>query len=54
MKRTVAASLGHEDPGFTLSTYAHLMPTASERGRQAIDSFFTAPDQSAPKVPSEE
>ncbi|MGH3390984.1 MAG: tyrosine-type recombinase/integrase [Actinomadura sp.] len=52
--RTLADWLGHEDPGFTLRTYAHLMPAAAERGRRAIDAFFTIPEQSAPKVPSEE
>ncbi|MEU8310541.1 tyrosine-type recombinase/integrase [Actinomadura sp. NPDC048955] len=29
--RTVAEYLGHADPGFTLRTYAHLMPNAADR-----------------------
>jgi integrase len=49
--RTLADWLGHEDPPFTLRTYAHLMPAAAERGRKAIDAFFAVREQSAPKVP---
>jgi integrase len=52
--RTLAAWLGHEDPAFTLRIYAHLMPSASGRGRRAIDAFFAIPEPSARKVPSEE
>jgi len=40
--RTVAANLGHHDPGFTLRTYTHLMPSGEERTRQAIDRLFSA------------
>jgi integrase len=35
--RAVAEHLGHADPGFTLRTYAHLMPNAEDRARTAID-----------------
>jgi integrase len=35
--RAVAEYLGHADPGFTLRTYAHLMPQAEDRARDAID-----------------
>jgi integrase len=35
--RTVSEALGHHDPGFTLRTYAHLMPDAGEKIRAAID-----------------
>jgi integrase len=35
--RTVSEALGHHDPGFTLRTYAHLMPDAGDRVRAAID-----------------
>ena len=35
--RAVAAYLGHADPGFTLRTYAHLMPEDEDRARQAVD-----------------
>jgi integrase len=37
---TVAEWLGHADPGFTLRTYTHLMPDASDRGRRAMDAFW--------------
>ena len=47
--RTVAEFLGHTDPGFTLRTYAHLMPDAADRARRAIGAFFA----SAPEVPQE-
>jgi hypothetical protein len=32
--------LGHADPGFTLGTYTHLMPSSAERTRRAIDAVF--------------
>src|SRR5262249_7746368 len=35
--RAVAEYLGHHDPGFTLRTYTHLMPTSAERAREAVD-----------------
>lgn len=35
--RAVADYLGHADPGFTLRTYAHLMPEAEDRARVAVD-----------------
>lgn len=35
--RAVAEYLGHHDPGFTLRTYAHLMPESEDRARLAID-----------------
>ncbi len=40
--RAVAEYLGHSDPGFTLRTYTHLMPSSAERTRTAVDSAFTA------------
>ena len=48
----VAAWLGDTEQT-VLATYAHLMPEDTERGRKAMDRFFTA-DQaaSAPDVPS--
>lgn len=33
----LAEYLGHTDPGFTLRTYTHLMPSSHERTRQAVD-----------------
>ncbi|MGO4258918.1 tyrosine-type recombinase/integrase [Marmoricola sp. RAF53] len=40
--KTVAHNLGHEDAGFTLRTYTHLMPSSDERTRKAVDSAFAA------------
>ncbi|HEX8761913.1 MAG TPA: site-specific integrase, partial [Pseudonocardiaceae bacterium] len=33
----LAEYLGHSDPGFTLRTYTHLMPSSQQRTRQAVD-----------------
>jgi len=35
--RAVSEHLGHSDPGFTLRTYTHLMPSGEDRVRAAID-----------------
>lgn len=35
--RTLSEWLGHSDPGFTLRTYAHLMPGAEGKARRIID-----------------
>lgn len=35
--RDVAEYLGHADPGFTLRTYAHLMPASEDRARAIMD-----------------
>lgn len=35
--RALAAFLGHEDPGFTLRVYSHLMPASEDRARKAAD-----------------
>lgn len=40
--RAVADYLGHHDPGFTLRTYAHLMPESQDRARAAIDGALGA------------
>ncbi|WP_115976393.1 tyrosine-type recombinase/integrase [Streptomyces sp. MI02-2A] len=32
--------LGHHDPGFTLRTYTHLMPSSATRTRAAVDAVF--------------
>ena len=42
--RSLAAYLGHTDPGFTLRMYVHLMPDADDRLRLAIDRVFTSSD----------
>ncbi|MDQ4104027.1 MAG: tyrosine-type recombinase/integrase, partial [Actinomycetota bacterium] len=36
----LAEYLGHADPGFTLRTYTHLMPSSQERTRRAVDGVF--------------
>jgi integrase len=48
--RTLAEYLGHGDPGFTLRTYTHLMPSAPDRARKAVDAVFSG-GQSALNVP---
>jgi len=40
--RAVSEYLGHSDPGFTLRTYTHLMPSSAERTRAAVDAAFAA------------
>jgi integrase len=35
--KALSEYLGHSDPGFTLRTYTHLMPTSEERTRKAVD-----------------
>jgi integrase len=35
--KALSEALGHSDPGFTLGTYARLMPSAGDRVRAAID-----------------
>lgn len=44
--RAVSEYLGHSDPGFTLRTYTHLMPSSSERTRTALDAAFSAARES--------
>jgi hypothetical protein len=38
--KALASYRGHADPGFTLRTYTHLMPSSEERTRKAIDQAF--------------
>ena len=42
--RALASYLGHSDPGFTLRTYVHLMPSSDDRMRQAVDAVFASSD----------
>jgi integrase len=35
--KALSEYLGRSDPGFTLRTYTHLMPTSEERTRTAVD-----------------
>ncbi|MEU0479993.1 site-specific integrase [Streptosporangium sp. NPDC006013] len=47
--KAVADFLGHADPGFTLRTYTHLMPSSEDRMRQVIEDVWAAPGSAAPK-----
>ncbi|MBQ0884499.1 site-specific integrase [Streptomyces sp. RM72] len=38
--KALSEYLGHHDPGFTLRTYTHLMPTSATRTRAAVDAVF--------------
>ncbi|PWU45498.1 site-specific integrase [Micromonospora sp. S4605] len=38
--RALAEYLGHSDPGFTLRTYTHLMPSGEDTARRAIDRAY--------------
>ncbi|WP_328399621.1 site-specific integrase [Streptomyces sp. NBC_00390] len=38
--RALSQYLGHSDPGFTLRTYTHLMPSSEGRTRKAVDNLF--------------
>ncbi|MFJ1760746.1 tyrosine-type recombinase/integrase [Amycolatopsis sp. NPDC088138] len=39
----LADYLGHADPGFTLRTYTHLVPSSHQRARKAVDAVFGRP-----------
>jgi integrase len=41
--KELAEYLGHTDPGFTLRTYTHLVPTSFDRARAAIDGLLAGP-----------
>ncbi|MEV6735637.1 site-specific integrase [Streptomyces sp. NPDC051104] len=38
--KAVSQYLGHHDPGFTLRTYTHLMPSSEKRTREAVNRAF--------------
>ena len=40
-------SPGYADPGFTLRTYTHVMPTADDRARLAMDKALGGEDSGA-------
>ncbi|MCA1704359.1 MAG: site-specific integrase [Actinobacteria bacterium] len=42
--KAVSEYLGHSDPGFTLRTYTHLMPSSHERTRRVVDERLYPPD----------
>lgn len=48
--KALAEYLGHADPGFTLRVYTHLMPSAGERMRAAIDAAMGSGVQLAARV----
>jgi integrase len=50
--RAVADFLGHNDPGFTLRTYTHLLPTSEQRTRQAVDRALTGGAATADGLPT--
>jgi integrase len=39
--RALAEYLGHSDPGFTLRTYAHMLPASEDRTRRAVDAALS-------------
>ncbi len=38
--KALSAYVGHNDPGFTLRVYTHLMPSSDARARKAVDSLY--------------
>lgn len=40
--RALSQHLGRSDPGFTLRTYTHLVPSSEERTRRALDDPYGA------------
>ncbi|MET7459066.1 site-specific integrase [Nonomuraea sp. NPDC005501] len=54
--KALSEYLGHHDPGFTLRTYTHLMPSSEDRTRKAVDQVFGthSPEPCALDVPSQE
>src|SRR5690606_16895605 len=42
--KALSEYLGHADPGFTLRTYTHLLPSSHDRTRKAIDAVLRVPD----------
>ena len=48
--KELAEFLGHEDPGFTLRTYTHLMPSSHQRARLAVDGVFKPRKTPSPRT----
>ncbi|MGW7070633.1 tyrosine-type recombinase/integrase [Streptomyces sp. NPDC054855] len=44
--KALSKYLGHEDPGFTLRVYTHLMPSSESRTRKAVDALFDTASKS--------
>ncbi|SCD86215.1 hypothetical protein [Streptomyces evansiae] len=38
--KALSTCLGHSDPGFTLRTYTHLLPSGEARARAAMDGLY--------------
>jgi integrase len=49
--KALSEYLGHSDPGFTLRTYTHLLPTSEQRTRQAVDRALTGGAATADGLP---
>ncbi|MFJ3923886.1 integrase [Streptomyces sp. NPDC090022] len=45
--KALSTYLGHGDPGFTLRTYTHLMPSSEGRTRKAVDGVYKASDSAS-------
>ncbi|MGX1492877.1 integrase [Streptomyces tendae] len=45
--KALSEYLGHHDPGFTLRTYTHLMPSSGTRTRAAVDRVFSHEEPAA-------
>ncbi|TQM10922.1 tyrosine-type recombinase/integrase [Pseudonocardia kunmingensis] len=52
--KALSEYLGHADPGFTLRTYTHLMPSSAERTRRAVDAVLTSGHDEGPASQSED
>jgi integrase len=50
--KALSEYLGHSDPGFTLRTYTHLLPTSEQRTRQAVDRALTGGAATADGLPT--
>lgn len=53
--KALSEYLGHHDPGFTLRTYTHLMPSSGTRTRAAVDRVFAddEPTEDGPNTAQE-
>ena len=49
--KALSEYLGHSDPGFTLRTYTHLLPSSETRTRKAIDDAFAGAASSETEGP---
>jgi integrase len=45
--RELAEYMGHSDPAITLRTYIHLLPSAPDRARKAVEDAMAAEDKPA-------